>query len=107
MKIFYASQIVDNDNIRQYDLNEQNVATRYRVTLNEGFKSMAAKKRPKAGRPKKADAKRGTIHVRFNEELKSRAEEAAKSEHRTLTNWLEKLVIDELERIEGDANPGG
>lgn len=50
--------------------------------------------------------KTAAMNLRITPELKAAAEQAARNDHRTLTSWVEKLMIDALKR-EGIAPSGG
>ena len=41
------------------------------------------------------------INIKFNSELKAQAQEQAKKEGRTLSNWIEWLIRCEIEKASG------
>jgi len=41
------------------------------------------------------------INIKFNSDLKAQAQEQAKKEGRTLSNWIEYLVKREIEKASG------
>lgn len=50
-------------------------------------------------------AKTERLYIRIDEDLKKKLQERAKNEHRTLSNYVESILIKEIEDVTDPFNP--